>query len=534
MRTAIRIPDTTGQHLCGITVDFERFSLPIAITHLKYTGGVDKWTADKLAGLVREATSRFGLHYDGCATGHNCKFADPNHLAPSTNHCVFAGVSDSGACDAAASAKSSCNQCRCAPHSINLSFKDTIESDDDDENFQFVVGLLHRLHLVCKTVRNSAKLRDRFLYIQRELIKVMDNPTTQHAHILLTAVITRWGSTYNSISRFLEYIPQRALVLLSREEIARDTAVGEGSLFTTRERSCLSDLLRVLAGPKRVTVFLQGEHYTTLSFTYPHIHKLWLDLRSWGDNTTIHPGVRRFAQIMHGSLDRRLHVNFLRPSSYVATFLDPRLKQMTMLPRDVRLMAGEYTRDAARHESELMRREEEQRSANAAAAAAAAGAAAAASAAAEAAVAASALENEVKDGDEFEWPAYNSGSDDERDDVQEVAGPLNMEFAQYAREPALADERGPMAREDPLVWWRGRTHQLPILSRVARRYLAIPASSAAVERMFSYTGMRVSRRNNRLDTETLLDLMLQRSLQKFNEKWGPKYLARARDTGLIN
>jgi len=77
---------------------------------------------------------------------------------------------------------------------------------------------------------------------------------------------------------------------------------------------------------------------------------------------------------------------------------------------------------------------------------------------------------------------------------------------------------------DPLLWWRDRVLDYPALSRVARKYLAIPAASAAAERMFSYTGLRVGKINANLGDETLLDMMLVRCLTSFVEKWGPKYM----------
>ena len=48
---------------------------------------------------------------------------------------------------------------------------------------------------------------------------------------------------------------------------------------------------------------------------------------------------------------------------------------------------------------------------------------------------------------------------------------------------------------NPLTFWQQaeRGNEFPILRRLTRRYLAIPASSASAERLFSYTGNRVSR-----------------------------------------
>ena len=42
-----------------------------------------------------------------------------------------------------------------------------------------------------------------------------------------------------------------------------------------------------------------------------------------------------------------------------------------------------------------------------------------------------------------------------------------------------------MASLDPLEWWKMHNTQLPTIAKLARKYLAIPASSAPSERVFS-------------------------------------------------
>jgi hypothetical protein len=49
-----------------------------------------------------------------------------------------------------------------------------------------------------------------------------------------------------------------------------------------------------------------------------------------------------------------------------------------------------------------------------------------------------------------------------------------------------------------LDWWRVNRHDLPMLSRVARAYLAIQPTSAASERVFSRAGIVISDLRNRL------------------------------------
>ena len=40
-------------------------------------------------------------------------------------------------------------------------------------------------------------------------------------------------------------------------------------------------------------------------------------------------------------------------------------------------------------------------------------------------------------------------------------------------------------KDDPLAWWADHQQTFPVLASVARRLLAIPASSAPTERVFS-------------------------------------------------
>lgn len=62
-------------------------------------------------------------------------------------------------------------------------------------------------------------------------------------------------------------------------------------------------------------------------------------------------------------------------------------------------------------------------------------------------------------------------------------------------------------KTDPLKWWRDHEKQFKYLSRVAKQYLCIPATSVESERHFSAAGRTVTKIRNRLSpevTETLL------------------------------
>jgi hypothetical protein len=76
---------------------------------------------------------------------------------------------------------------------------------------------------------------------------------------------------------------------------------------------------------------------------------------------------------------------------------------------------------------------------------------------------------------------------------------------------------------NPLVWWKTYAATFPYLAQVARRYLAMPVTSAPVERLFSVVGQLVTATRNRLHPETVTllvflheDLPLHRDM-KFPE-----------------
>ena len=61
--------------------------------------------------------------------------------------------------------------------------------------------------------------------------------------------------------------------------------------------------------------------------------------------------------------------------------------------------------------------------------------------------------------------------------------------------------------DDILKWWKFYSEGFPILSSVARAILAIPASSAKSERVFSTSGNTVTTNGTNLDPDKVEDLV---------------------------
>jgi hypothetical protein len=74
----------------------------------------------------------------------------------------------------------------------------------------------------------------------------------------------------------------------------------------------------------------------------------------------------------------------------------------------------------------------------------------------------------------------------------------------------------PIARENknPLDWWRAKREIFPILSLIAQKYLGIPATSVASERLFSDAGNHITSKRNSLDPGLLGKMIfLKRNMQ---------------------
>lgn len=87
--------------------------------------------------------------------------------------------------------------------------------------------------------------------------------------------------------------------------------------------------------------------------------------------------------------------------------------------------------------------------------------------------------------------------------------------------PTMEDEIAsyflmPIARENknPLDWWKTKREMFPILSILAQKYLGIPATSVASERLFSDAGNHITAKRNSLNPNLLAKMLfLKRNMQ---------------------
>lgn len=81
-----------------------------------------------------------------------------------------------------------------------------------------------------------------------------------------------------------------------------------------------------------------------------------------------------------------------------------------------------------------------------------------------------------------------------------IKSSCKKELMLYRNSPPLLLKTNKMYN-DPLQWWKQRANDLPILSKLARFYLSIQATSAPSERIFSLASIIITRLRSRLDPE---------------------------------
>jgi hypothetical protein len=113
----------------------------------------------------------------------------------------------------------------------------------------------------------------------------------------------------------------------------------------------------------------------------------------------------------------------------------------------------------------------------------------------------------------------NNADDVNRDSAFERA---SAELHLYKREPALLLQREEGVYNNPLDWWKVKQQQFPLLSKIAIKLLAIPATSAPSERVFSAAGLTIANERSRLDPSHANELVFlheaKSALKKFDEQ----------------
>ena len=182
---------------------------------------------------------------------------------------------------------------------------------------------------------------------------------------------------------------------------------------------------------------------------------------------------KRMKEVMAGDLQTRYSNNLLQMLSKAA-FLDPRLKELTFMSTNEKESVIEAIEEEATDLADNL----------------------------------SGMSPTSESADQPPQPKKSNGEHTLFELIEDIIQPsADMELTITGYQKASAElslfRSEPAASCDPLVWWKANSFRFPILSTLARKYLAIPATSVPSERAFSAAGHIVNKKRACLHPETV-------------------------------
>ena len=258
-------------------------------------------------------------------------------------------------------------------------------------------------------------------------------------------VITRWNSVFDMIDRVLKN--QSPIVNISLE----DQEVQELNL-TMNEWQDLSSLRGALEPFKEITDFLSTNKMSSISTLNPLICNIKESFLKINPNENMKVKAAKLA-IEKGFVKRLIDYKSIEDFLDLASLLDPRFKKLRFLSENRKSLVEENLlikcKEYKEYHKDYFSPEEEKGPENL---------------------------KRVKKTENLS-KLFGSIYSPQADISEE-----EKEVKNYLREEPISIE------EDPLIWWRTNSYRFPILSFLAKDFLAVPATSVPSEQIFSKAG----------------------------------------------
>lgn len=302
--------------------------------------------------------------------------------------------------------------------------------------------------------------------------------------------------------------------------------------LTDDEWDLLELLLELLRPFHKTQTFLEGDKYVTRSWLPMHIHTLRKHLHEHASSSsssdledadadiaeTLPSALSAAAQLLLEDFDARWPAEWSL-STCLTVALDPRTKFMNYLSKQQRDDTWESISREMQVLHELQKRDEQHQLDTISSRQSTAPVTATPPSPAKSESSVDLSVNPDADSDDAD--TYNGTVEDAV--AINLKHRIASEMQLYKREQAIGKQ------EDPLQWWRQRLETYPLLAVVARKWLAVPASSASSERVFSSAGLTVTKLRNRLKPKRVAELVFLHTAWDALEAQGILYTAPSRE-----
>uniref|UniRef100_A0A3B5A3U7 BED-type domain-containing protein n=1 Tax=Stegastes partitus TaxID=144197 RepID=A0A3B5A3U7_9TELE len=352
---------------------------------------------------------------------------------------------------------------RCAGHTLNVVVQDALENNQS----------------ICKCVVAARCLVEHFKKSELACAKLKEKQQQMCTplHMLVHDVSTCWNSTFHMLSRLQE---QRWPVIAALSDPAV-TPRGKHDLDLKPEQwNVIEELNQALEPFEEAAVFLSGQEYVTLSALPQLVHSLKKSIETPAFETA---PVKSYQTDVTGQITARWQgLSVFQPESnhaLLAAALDPRFRKLKFLPPQ------EVFKVQITVQTMALAAKKEARQNNAS----------------DIASPNTAQNKPVTHQKEAKsllekilGPSYSRTSEEE-DEEQQLSQTVQTEVLMYFGERPLA------TMQNPLSWWKANAARYPTLSKLAKSFLCIPATSTPSERLFSAAGNDASMRRASLSSE---------------------------------
>jgi hypothetical protein len=382
----------------------------------------------------------------------------------------------------------------------------------DDRNLPDSESAMKAARGIVEYFTKSTQATEKLLKMQPNVHLPLWQGSTQPVK-LIQDVVTRWWSTYRMLRRLRELIPAIDALVIGDEKI-------NITRLTDDQKKILEEVEKALQPMAEAQRILEGDTYPMISLVPFFLWKIRSTFQEYVDSPNTSTPVQHLARILLADFNdncygdgsqilysdvqighRRRYVS-LHLSVVIATALYPRMKHLTpfvqnederqciwdLLSTKMEIYYQDLVTNQTKNDDSLASKNSSEAEMNK-----------------------KARQNHdavfVHHTDDVDiFAALHAAHDNHANQAQEhdyIAATCNAELAQYRSAVGMRMELG----NDPLQWWLLRKDQFPILFGMAEQYLAIPATSAPSERLWSIASRIVTIRRAKLSSEIVANIM---------------------------